>query len=119
VNAALMSIVRAGVYCTEPFRVPVAGKITHCLFDKTGTLTTDTLVPAGVINASSDAGEVGKLAGVPDASPDAALVLAACHALVAEGRDGRGEKLTGDPIEVAALHGVGWHYNASEGLAQP
>jgi cation-transporting ATPase 13A1 len=50
VNQALMALTKAGIFCTEPYRVPFAGKITHCLFDKTGTITTDTLVPVGVIN---------------------------------------------------------------------
>jgi cation-transporting ATPase 13A1 len=52
VNMALMALNKIGIFCTEPFRVPLAGKITHILFDKTGTLTTDQLVPVGVINAS-------------------------------------------------------------------
>jgi cation-transporting ATPase 13A1 len=50
VNTALMALTKAGVFCTEPYRVPLVGKVTHCLFDKTGTITTDTLVPASVVN---------------------------------------------------------------------
>ena len=35
-----MALMKAQVFCTEPFRVPMAGKITHAFFDKTGMLTT-------------------------------------------------------------------------------
>ena len=35
VNTALTALIKAGVYCTEPYRVPFAGKIDAVLFDKT------------------------------------------------------------------------------------
>lgn len=116
VNTALMALSRAGVFCTEPYRVPLAGKLTHCLFDKTGTLTTDTLVPVGVVNRSSEPGADGHLpkVQVADAETAAALVLAACHSLVLV--DG---KLTGDPIEVAALQGIGWSFDSQAETASP
>jgi cation-transporting ATPase 13A1 len=44
--AALMQ--RHAVYCTEPFRIPLAGQVNVCCLDKTGTITSDEMRLRGV-----------------------------------------------------------------------
>jgi manganese-transporting P-type ATPase len=112
VNSALITLMKMQIFCTEPFRVPVAGRVDVCLFDKTGTLTTDELVAVGVTDlrqgragggtGGSEAASLG-LTGMPDAPQLATVVLGACHALVLV--DG---KVAGDPIEAAALKAIKW-----------
>ena len=120
VNTALMALMKAQVFCTEPFRVPFAGKITHAFFDKTGTITTDQLITRGVVNAPgrddalADARSTKprSLLAINDLSGPMACVIGGCHSLLQV--DG---KLMGDPIEVTALRSIGWHYNATTSTA--
>ena len=125
VNSALMALMKKGIFCTEPYRVQFAGKVSHCLFDKTGTLTTDQLVPAGVLCNNADHTAMIKKAKstntpptiekVNAASDDVGMVIAACHSLVFV----EGPGMVGDPIELAGLDGVGWDYNADKQIAKP
>lgn len=114
VNTALLALMRSGVFCTEPYRVPFAGKIDCILFDKTGTLTTDRLVPVGIVNCIPGKPPVQK--PVSEASTAAATVLAGCHSLIAIADEG---ELLGDPIETAALSGVQWRYDPKRQTAYP
>ena len=126
VNTALIALMRASVFCTEPFRVPISGKVDTCLFDKTGTLTSDKLVATGVVTPIVAGGKEGdpdsgknttgysKLTPCPEASKSASLVIAGCHSLVQI--DG---KTFGDPLEQAALMGVKWRFNPKTQTALP
>jgi len=107
---------KAHVVCTEPYRVPLAGRVDTCLFDKTGTLTTEHLFLQGVVIPLEGQRSDGKPAyQLPNlTSLDAQMVLGACHSLVDVDN-----KLAGDTLELSALDGVGWTYNATTNVAKP
>lgn len=138
INTSLVALAKGMVFCTEPFRIPYAGKIDVCGFDKTGTLTTDIIQASGValppdasiggkdaqqcVSISPAIGAGGDEAShddefpmipVASASLDAAMVLGTCHSLVHV--DGG---LIGDPLELASLKAVQWSYGSS-GTAVP
>mmetsp|Transcript_4625 Transcript_4625/g.8342 ORF Transcript_4625/g.8342 Transcript_4625/m.8342 type:complete len:1474 (-) Transcript_4625:187-4608(-) len=120
VHTALMTLLKAGIFCTEPFRVPFAGRVEYCFFDKTGTLTSDQMVAVGIVNSDAHDKKPHKdstpkaMCESNEASTMAAMCAAGCHSLIeVEG------KAIGDPIEVAALQGVQWSYTPEDGTASP
>jgi len=115
VNYSIITMMKKQIFCTEPFRIPNAGKVNICCFDKTGTLTKNDLLIKGIaaINLGNiknwtpeKASLVQEQALVPldqvyKHSKDALLVLGGCHTLaMAEGN------LVGDPIEKQAFDGI-------------
>eukprot|EP00536_Pseudo-nitzschia_multiseries_P000488 jgi/Psemu1/233650/estExt_Genewise1.C_60115 len=117
VNNSLMTLMKLHIFCTEPYRVPIAGKLDACLFDKTGTLTTDELVAVGVCQPSKLHVPKGKededpkfLTPMIQIHDEAAMVLSGCHSLVhIEG------ETTGDPLESAPLMAMRWELSKENG----
>ncbi|VDM16591.1 unnamed protein product [Hydatigera taeniaeformis] len=105
VNTSLASLSKMLIYCTEPFRIPLAGRVDICCFDKTGTLTEDEVVVEGVTGLNGELAE--KIIPVRKCPLPTVQVLASAHALV-HSESG----LLGDPLEKAMLKAVGWSLNA-------
>ncbi|SCW00164.1 LAFE_0B10858g1_1 [Lachancea fermentati] len=109
VNTSLAALSKFYVYCTEPFRIPLAGRVDVCCFDKTGTLTGEDLVFEGLAGvAKVDA--LDHLSTANDASLETSLVIGAAHALVLLD-DG---EVVGDPMEKATLNACGWKVGAKD-----
>ncbi|KAL5711687.1 putative manganese-transporting ATPase pdr2 [Ranunculus cassubicifolius] len=106
VNTSLIALARRGIFCTEPFRIPFAGKVDICCFDKTGTLTSDDMEFQGVAGLSDKADLDLDMTKMP---PRTLEILASCHALVFVDN-----KLVGDPLEKAAMKGIDWIYTSDE-----
>ncbi|KAI9663112.1 MAG: hypothetical protein M1821_008160 [Bathelium mastoideum] len=112
VNTSLAALSRYAIFCTEPFRIPFAGRVDVACFDKTGTLTGEDLVVDGVagltlgqknVNVEPDGAHSG-LTNVTATGLSTTLVLATAHALVKleEG------DIVGEPMEKATLKSLGW-----------
>lgn len=109
VNYSIISMMKKSIFCTEPFRIPNAGKVNICCFDKTGTLTQNDLIIRGITgvnleNRSPNDEQVKKLIPLNEVykhSKEAQIILGGCHTLaMADGT------LVGDPIEKQAFDGI-------------
>lgn len=122
VNTSLAALSKYAIYCTEPFRIPFAGRVDVACFDKTGTLTGEDLVVEGIAglglghsgtNTPVDKhGAHSHITPVLEAGHETTLVLATAHALV---RLDEGD-IVGDPMEKATLTSLGWKLGKNDTL---
>lgn len=119
VNTALAALAKYAIFCTEPFRIPFAGRIDVACFDKTGTITGENLVVDGVAGlmlgkaqGNEKNGGDSRLVKVSDVGFQTTLVLATAHALV---KLDEGE-IVGDPMEKATLTSLGWTLGSKDTL---
>ncbi|AGO11124.1 AaceriAFR354Cp [[Ashbya] aceris (nom. inval.)] len=112
VNNSLAVLSKFYVYCTEPFRIPLAGRIDVCCFDKTGTLTGEDLVFEGLAGLAGEKQPVDHLFKGTEAPLDTNLVIGAAHALVRLDDD----EIVGDPMEKATLAATGWKVGVKDNL---
>lgn len=122
VNTSLAALAKLAIFCTEPFRIPFAGRIDIACFDKTGTLTGEDLVVEGIAGVGLGHDEIddqkeadgahSTITRVKDTSLETQLVLATAHALV---RLDEGD-IVGDPMEKATLTSLGWTVGKNDSL---
>ncbi|KAG6897589.1 hypothetical protein C0992_013265 [Termitomyces sp. T32_za158] len=108
VNASLVALSKFAIFCTEPFRIPFAGRVDVCCFDKTGTITAEDLVLEGVVGMNPK--DQRLLVNVKETSRETTLALAAAHALV-KLDDGT---TVGDPMEKTTLEALEWNLSKGE-----
>ncbi|KAI4100779.1 MAG: hypothetical protein L6R37_005271 [Teloschistes peruensis] len=109
VNTSLAALSKFAIFCTEPFRIPYAGRVDVACFDKTGTLTGEDLVVDGIAGLSlahskEGEGPHSQLTAVGNTDQKTRLVLATAHALV---KLDEGD-IVGDPMEKATLNALNW-----------
>lgn len=112
VNSSLATLSKLAIFCTEPFRIPFAGRIDVCCFDKTGTLTEDDLIVKGVAGLGDNLEE---LIDVNSVSKETMLVLGTAHSLIRLEDD----KIAGDPMEKATLDALKWKLEKNNIIKSP
>lgn len=121
VNTSLAALSKFAIFCTEPFRIPFAGRVDIACFDKTGTLTGEDLVVDGIAGlslgqpgAKTEAdGAQSQLTLPTEVGLHTTLVLATAHALV-KLEDG---DIVGEPMEQATLKSLGWTLGRNDTLS--
>jgi len=110
VTNSVADLIRRRIFCTESFRIPLAGQVNICCFDKTGTLTSDDMHLKGLRLVSGPGDEkddhqftdevVEPSATVPW---PALRIMTGCHSLAVNAGT-----MIGDPLEKAVLESTGY-----------
>ncbi|XP_057317780.1 polyamine-transporting ATPase 13A3-like [Hydractinia symbiolongicarpus] len=103
---ALHRLRKKRIYCIDPARVNVCGKVKMFVFDKTGTLTEDTLAVSGVVRLEDNVAQ--PMEHSVNTIRDSSLVkaMACCHSLtIFKGQ------LIGDPLDSYMFDFTKWKIN--------
>eukprot|EP00249_Psilotum_nudum_P025155 c29394_g1_i2 orf=541-4356(-) len=106
---AVERLKKRGIYCLNPKRIAIVGKIRVFCFDKTGTLTKEGLDFLGIQNSITITGDepsFGPLLSLGKGDDVGTLSrhgLASCHAV-----SKFGAKYVGNEVEVKMFQAVGW-----------
>jgi cation-transporting ATPase 13A1 len=128
VTNSLIALTKRNIFCTEPFRIPFAGRIDICCFDKTGTLTSDELIMEGVVGLSNTSITTSSSSSSSSSNNNShsqdqnrnrqeemniisssnlpfetEIILAGCHSLMLV----KGQ-IVGDPMEKAVFKEIKW-----------
>eukprot|EP01062_Namystynia_karyoxenos_P046573 TRINITY_DN3495_c0_g3_i2.p1 TRINITY_DN3495_c0_g3~~TRINITY_DN3495_c0_g3_i2.p1 ORF type:complete len:1321 (+),score=488.44 TRINITY_DN3495_c0_g3_i2:105-4067(+) len=113
VNAS-QRLKQLGVFCINPARIAISGKVRVFCFDKTGTLTNEELDFLGTCDAQELVGAPKMLVpgtfSTERVSREMLVALATCHAV-----SGLGTTLVGNQVEVKMFKSTGWHLHEAEG----
>ncbi|XP_074593748.1 endoplasmic reticulum transmembrane helix translocase [Brevipalpus obovatus] len=111
VNTSLAALSKLLIFCTEPFRLPLAGKVNMCCFDKTGTLTSEDLLVQGVTGLKNQERPSETVLAIKDAPRETIQVLAACQSLVS-----LDSRVIGDPLEKSILEAIEWSVTRADAV---
>lgn len=114
VNYSMMEIIKKSIFCTEPFRMPLAGMIDVCCYDKTGTLTSDELIVEGCVGVDPSKGkEIVPIKSIESINVNTIHIIGGCHTLAQVD-----DKLIGDPLEKSAFDAIKWEVDPNSNAFQ-
>lgn len=113
INNSLLYLKKKRIFCTDPKRMGLAGKVQTCVFDKTGTLTQENLIFKGISVYDEEKEEMTLVEDLRDQRfkkhEETSMILGGCQSVV--DIDG---KLNGDPIEMIFFENSDWGFQYSQ-----